>query len=135
MGETVKESPQLFLLDGSSYIYRAYYGVRDLATSGGMPTNAVFGFTRMLLGLLQEHSPEYLAVVFDRPRDETFRRELYPEYKANRDAMPEDLVPQVPYIRKVLQALNIPALEAPGFEADDVIASLARRYCRGRTSG
>jgi ribonuclease HI len=123
----VKESPQLFLLDGSSYIYRAYYGVRDLATSGGMPTNAVFGFTRMLLGLLQEHNPEYLAVVFDRPRDETFRRELYPEYKANRDAMPEDLVPQVPYIRKVLQALNIPALEAPGFEADDVIASLARR--------
>lgn len=123
----MKESPQLFLLDGSSYIYRAYYGVRDLATSGGLPTNAVFGFTRMLLGLLQEHSPEYLAVVFDRPRDETFRRQLYPEYKANRDAMPEDLVPQIPYIRKVLQALNIPALEAPGFEADDVIASLARR--------
>ncbi|RQW88062.1 MAG: ribonuclease HI [Geobacter sp.] len=123
----MKKSPQLFLLDGSSYIYRAYYGVRDLATSGGMPTNAVFGFTRMLLCLLQEHSPEYLAVVFDRPREETFRRELYPEYKANRDAMPEDLVLQVPYIRKVLQALNIPALEAPGFEADDVIASLARR--------
>ncbi|MHC1698577.1 MAG: RNase H family protein [Geobacteraceae bacterium] len=123
----MKESPQLFLLDGSSYIYRAYYGVRDLATSGGMPANAVFGFTRMLLALMQEHSPEYLAVVFDRPREETFRRELYPAYKANRDAMPEDLVPQVPYIRKVLQALNIPALEAPGFEADDVIATLARR--------
>jgi ribonuclease HI len=123
----VKESPRLYLLDGSSYIYRAFYGVRDLATSGGMPTNAVFGFTRMLLGLLQEHTPEYLAVVFDRPRDETFRREIYPEYKANRDAMPEDLVPQIPYIRKVLEALNIPTLEAPGFEADDVIATLARR--------
>ncbi|MRR53447.1 MAG: ribonuclease HI [Deltaproteobacteria bacterium] len=123
----MKESPRLYLLDGSSYIYRAFYGVRDLATSGGMPTNAVFGFTRMLLGLLQEHTPEYLAVVFDRPRDETFRREIYPEYKANRDAMPEDLVPQIPYIRKVLEALNIPTLEAPGFEADDVIATLARR--------
>ena len=124
----MKLSPQLYLLDGSSYIYRAYYGIRDLATSGGMPTNAVFGFTKMLLGLLHENRPDYLTVVFDRPREETFRRGIYPEYKANRDAMPEDLVPQIPYIKQVLQALNIPALEAPGFEADDVIATLARRY-------
>ncbi len=121
-------APKLYLLDGSSYIYRAYYGVRDVATSNGMPTNAVFGFTRMLLTLLQEDRPEYLAVVFDPPREATFRREIYPEYKANRDAMPEDLLPQIPFIRKVLLALNIPALEAPGFEADDVIATLARRY-------
>lgn len=121
-------APQLYLLDGSSYIYRAYYGVRDLVTSGGMPTNAVFGFTRMLLGLVQENRPDYLAVVLDPPREETFRRELYPAYKAHRDAMPADLVPQLPYIRQILQALNIPALEAPGFEADDVIATLARRY-------
>ena len=127
-GENVKVSPQLYLLDGSSYIYRAYYGIRDLATSGGMPTNAVFGFTKMLLSLLQEYRPDYLAVVFDRPREETFRRKIYPEYKANRDAMPEDLIPQVPFIKKVLQALRIPAVEAPGFEADDVIATLARRY-------
>ncbi|RLB64141.1 MAG: ribonuclease HI, partial [Deltaproteobacteria bacterium] len=124
----MKLSSKLYLLDGSSYIYRAYYGIRDLATSGGMPTNAVFGFTKMLLGLLHENRPDYLTVVFDRPREETFRREIYPEYKANREAMPEDLGLQIPYIRKVLQALNIPALEAPGFEADDVIASLARRY-------
>ena len=124
----MKLSPQLFLLDGSSYIYRAYYGIRDVATTGGMPTNAVYGFTRMLLGLMQEHNPEYLAVVFDRPREETFRRGIYPEYKAHRDAMPEDLAPQIPYIRQILKALNIPALDAPGFEADDVIATLARRY-------
>ncbi len=124
----MKLSPQLYLLDGSSYLYRAYYGIRELATTGGMPTNAVFGFTRMLLGLLQENRPDYLAVVFDPPREETFRRKIYPAYKANRDAMPEDLAPQLPYIRKVLQALNIPALEAPGFEADDVIATLARTY-------
>jgi ribonuclease HI len=123
----VKSAPQLYLLDGSSYIYRAYYGVRDHATSGGMPTNAVFGFTRMLLGLLQEHRPDYLAVVLDPPRQETFRRELYPAYKAHRDAMPADLVPQLPYIGKILRDLNIPTLEAPGFEADDVIATLARR--------
>lgn len=124
----MKSVPQLYLLDGSSYIYRAYYGVRDLATSGGMPTNAVFGFTRMLLGLLQENRPDYLAVVLDPPREETFRRELYPAYKAHRDATPADLVSQLPYIRQILQALNIPALEAPGFEADDVIATLASRY-------
>ncbi len=126
--EPVKPSPKLYLLDGSSYIYRAYYGIRDLATAGGLPTNAVFGFTRMLLGLLQEERPDYLAVVFDRPREETFRREIYPGYKANREAMPEDLTPQIPYIRQILQALHIPLLEAPGFEADDVIATLARRY-------
>ena len=120
--------PQLYLLDGSSYIYRAYYGVRDVATTGGMPTNAVLGFTRMLLTLLQENRPDFLAVVFDPPRERTFRRELYSEYKANRDAVPDDLVPQIPYIRKVLQALNIQTVEAPGFEADDVIATLARCY-------
>ncbi|APG28134.1 ribonuclease HI [Syntrophotalea acetylenivorans] len=124
----MNESPQLYLLDGSSYIYRAYYGIRDVATADGTPTNAVYGFTRMLLGLLQEHRPDYLAVVFDRPREETFRREIYPEYKAHREAMPEDLPPQIAAIRQVLQALQIPSLEAPGFEADDVIATLARRY-------
>jgi len=124
----VNSSPQLYLLDGSSYIYRAYYGIRDIATAGGMPTNAVLGFTRMLLSLLQENRPDCFAVVFDPPREETFRREIYPAYKANRDAMPEELTPQIPYIRKILQALNIPALEAPGFEADDVIATLARRF-------
>lgn len=124
----MKSSQQLYLLDGSSYIYRAYYGVRDVATTGGMPANAVLGFTRMLLTLVQENRPDYLAVVFDPPREGVFRREIYPEYKANRDAMPADLVPQLPYIRRVLQALNIQALEAPGFEADDVIATLARIY-------
>jgi ribonuclease HI len=119
---------QLYLLDGSSFIYRAFYGCREPATSGGMPINAVFGFTRMLLDLLQENRPDYFCVVFDPPREDTFRREIYPAYKAHRDAMPEDLVPQIPYIRRMLQALNIPALEAPGFEADDVIATLARSY-------
>jgi ribonuclease HI len=124
----VKSSQQLYLLDGSGYIYRAFYGIRDLATAGGIPTNAVFGFSRMLLDLLQEHRPDYLAVVFDRPREETFRRGIFPAYKANREAMPEELMIQLPYIRQVLKALNIPVLEAAGFEADDVIATLARRY-------
>ncbi len=124
----MKSKSQLYLLDGSSYIYRAYYGIRERATAGGMPTNAIFGFTRMLLGLMQENRPDYLAVVFDPPREETFRREIYPDYKANRDAMPEELATQIPYIKQILQALNIPSLEAPGFEADDLIATLARRH-------
>ena len=124
----MKISPQLYLLDGSSFIYRAYYGFRETAGSGGMPTNAVLGFTRMLLELLQEHRPDYFGVVFDPPREDTFRREIYPAYKAHRDAMPAELVSQLPYVRKILQALNIPALEAPGFEADDVLATLARGY-------
>lgn len=124
----MKSAPQLYLLDGSSYIYRAYYGVRDVATSSGMATNAVLGFTRMLLSLLQENRPDYCAVVFDPPREGIFRREIYPDYKSNRDAMPVDLAAQIPYIRKVLQALNIQSVEAAGFEADDVIATLASLY-------
>jgi len=124
----VNSLPQLYLLDGSSYIYRAYYGYRDIATAGGMQTNAVFGFTKMLLALLQENCPDYLTVVFDPPRAETFRREMYPAYKANRDAIPEDLEPQIPYIKMILKALNVPTLEVSGFEADDVIATLAKRY-------
>jgi ribonuclease HI len=122
------DAPQLYLLDGSSYIYRAFYGIRDLATAGELPTNAVFGFTKMLLALLQENRPDYLAVVLDRPREETFRREIYPDYKAQRAAMPDDLLRQLPYIRQMIEALQIPVIEAPGFEADDVIATLARRY-------
>ena len=124
----MKSSPKLYLLDGSSYIYRAYYGFREVATPGGMPAHAALGFTVMLLDLLKENRPDYFAVVFDPPREDTFRREIYPGYKAHRDAMPEDLVPQLPYIRKILQAFNIPALEAPGFEADDVLATLARTF-------
>jgi len=120
-------SRELYLLDGSSYIYRAYYGYRDLTTSGGMPTNAVFGFTKMLLTLVQENQPDYLAVIFDPPREETFRRDLYPEYKVNRNAMPEDLADQIQYIIQILQALNISTVKVDGFEADDVIATLARR--------
>jgi ribonuclease HI len=126
--DETKAARRLYLLDGSSYIYRAFYGVRDLATAGGLPTNAVYGFTKMLLTLLQEERPDYLAVVFDRPREETFRRELYPDYKAQRDATPAELLTQLPYIRRIVEALNIPALEAPGFEADDVIATLARHF-------
>jgi ribonuclease HI len=118
----------LYLLDGSGYIYRAYHGIRELSTASGLRTNAIYGFTTMLLRLLREERPEHLAVVFDPPRGETFRSRLYPEYKANRTAMPDDLAVQIPYIKQMVRALNIPSLEIPGFEADDVIATVARRH-------
>jgi DNA polymerase I len=118
---------RLFLIDGSSYIYRAYYAIRHLSNSKGMATNAIFGFTNMLLKVVREEKPDLLAVVFD-SKGPTFRKELYPDYKANRSAMPEDLVPQIPYIKQVVAGFNLPALEQPGFEADDIIATLAERF-------
>ncbi|MBN1957848.1 MAG: DNA polymerase I [Desulfuromonadales bacterium] len=121
-------NPQrVYLVDGSSYIFRAYFAIRHLSNSKGQATNAVYGFTNMLLTLLRDEQPDMLAVVFD-SKAPTFRKELYPDYKANRAAMPEDLVPQIPWIKDVVRAFKLPALEMPGYEADDIIASLARRY-------
>lgn len=122
------EQPRrLYLIDGSSYIYRAYFAIRHLSNSKGFATNAVFGFINMLLKVVREHAPDHLAVVFD-AKGPTFRKELYPEYKANRTAMPEDLVPQIPYIKEVVRAFNMPAIEKAGYEADDIIATLAKKF-------
>lgn len=118
---------RVYLVDGSSYIYRAYYAIRHLSNSKGEATNAVYGFTNMLLSLVRDEKPDRLAVVFD-AKGPTFRKELYPEYKANRSSMPEDLVPQMPLIKAVVRAFNMPALEQAGVEADDIIATLAKRY-------
>jgi DNA polymerase-1 len=121
------QSPRLFLIDGSSYIYRAYYAIRQLSNSKGQATNAVFGFTNMLLKVMREERPDHLAVVFD-AKGPSFRKDLYPEYKANRAAMPEDLRPQIPWVKQVVEAFNLPAIEMVGYEADDIIATLARRF-------
>ncbi len=115
----------IYLVDGSAYIYRAYHAVRHLSTSNGLPTNATFGFTNMLLKLLSECEPEYLAMVFD-AKGPTFRHQMYDLYKANRPPMPEDLAVQIPYIKQVVDALNIVSLEVAGYEADDIIGTLAR---------
>jgi len=120
------EKPTLYLIDGSSYIYRAYYAIRHLSSPKGFPTNALYGFTQMLLKVLKDRDPDHLAVVFDVGR-QTFRTELYPEYKANRAAMPEDLVPQIGPIKEMVRAFNIPVLEKEGFEADDIIGAIARQ--------
>src|SRR5579862_1632922 len=117
---------RLFLIDGSSYFYRAFFAVRGLVNSKGMPTNAAFGFTSMLTKILKSRNPEAIAVVFDAP-GRTFRDDLYADYKGTRDAMPEDLVRQLPYVKAIPPAMNIETLEVPGVEADDVIGTLARR--------
>jgi DNA polymerase-1 len=115
----------LYLIDGSAYIYRAYHAIRGLSNSKGLPTNAVFGFTRMLLKLIQDRSPEYVVMLFD-AKGPTFRHERYPEYKANRPPMPEDLSVQIPLIKKIVQGFRLPEFEQPGFEADDLIGTLSR---------
>jgi DNA polymerase-1 len=117
--------PKLFLIDGSSYIFRAFYAIRHLSNSKGLPTNAIFGFTQMLLKVLKEHHPDYLAVVFD-SKGPTFRTEVYEEYKANRPAMPEGLALQIPYIKKIIEGYRIATLEREGYEADDLIGTVAK---------
>ena len=122
-----KQPKRLFLIDGSSYIYRAYYAIRHLSNSQGMATNAIYGFTNMLLKVIRESQPDQLAVIYD-SKGPTFRKDIYPEYKANRSAMPEDLVPQIPYIKRVVEAFNLPGIEKAGYEADDIIATLAGKF-------
>src|SRR6266704_3417451 len=99
---------RIFLIDGQSYIYRAFYAVRELSTSKGFPTNAIFGFVNMLRRILEEYAPSHLAVIFD-AKGKTFRNDLYPAYKARRLAMPEALRPQIPCIKEVVRAYRIPA--------------------------
>jgi len=115
----------IYLIDGSAYMYRAYHAIRSLSNSKGLPTNAVFGFTRMLLKLMEERTPEYVAMFFD-AKGPTFRHEIYEKYKANRPPMPEDLVVQVPYIKNITEGFNMPVYEKEGFEADDLIGTLGR---------
>jgi 5'-3' exonuclease len=118
-----EQKPRLFLIDGSSYIFRAFFAIPPLSNAAGLPTNAIFGFTNILLKLLKQHRPEYLVVALDAGR-ETFRNEMFADYKSNRPEAPVELIPQFPYFRKVLDALNLPLIELPGYEADDIIATL-----------
>lgn len=115
----------IYLIDGSAYIYRAYHAIRGLSNSKGFPTNAVFGFTRILIKLMQEHKPVYAVMLFD-AKGPTFRHEIFKEYKANRPPMPDDLSVQLPYIKEVTRGFNIPMLEMEGYEADDLVGTLAR---------
>ena len=119
---------KLFLIDGSALAYRSYFAfVRNpLINSKGENTSAVFGFLNSLLKIIDEQQPEYLAAVFDTP-EPTFRHKIYPEYKATRQKMPDEMRDQLPRIKQVLEVLNIPVIEVPGMEADDVMGTLAKQ--------
>ncbi len=116
----------LYLIDISSYFYRAFHALPALSNSRGLPTNATYGVTTMLLKVLRERQPQHLALVLD-TKAPTFRHELYKEYKAHRPPMPEALATQLPYIKKITDALNLPSLGLEGYEADDLICTLVRR--------
>jgi len=129
----VKKGDHVFLVDGSSYIFRAYHALPPLSRkSDGLQVNAVLGFCNMLWKLMRDMKPEdkptHLAVIFDKS-EKTFRNELYKDYKAHRPDAPADLIPQFPLIRDATRAFDIPCLEMLGFEADDLIATYARQAC------
>ena len=113
---------RLILIDGSAYIFRAYYALPPMSRKDGTPVNAVFGFTNMLVKLIEDYRQEKLIVIFDAAR-ENFRNKIYKDYKANRGETPEDLIPQFDLIKNCVKAFKIPQLEIEGFEADDIIAS------------
>lgn len=118
---------EVYLIDGSAYIYRAYHAIAPLSTSRGVPTHAVLGFVNMVRRLMRDKQPAYLAIAFD-SRGPVFRHQLYAEYKATRPPMPDDLRQQLPYIKRFVAASNIPTLEQEGVEADDIIASATRFF-------
>ncbi|MBI2711434.1 MAG: DNA polymerase I [Bdellovibrio sp.] len=118
----------LYLVDISSFIFRAFFAIRSLKNKAGEPTNAVYGVATMLARLADEAKPEYLAVVYD-SKEPSFRKEVYPEYKANRSAPPDDLVPQFDRIEELIAAFEIHSYRMKGVEADDLIATLAHRWC------
>jgi len=115
----------IYLIDGSAFVYRAFHAIRSLSTSKGHPTNATFGFTRILLKLLKDKQPRYAGVFFD-VKGPTFRHKMFDEYKANRPPMPEELAVQIPDIKEITKALNIPIIEKTGYEADDLVGTYAR---------
>ncbi|MDD5680547.1 MAG: DNA polymerase I [Candidatus Omnitrophica bacterium] len=117
---------KLFLIDGNSFCYRAFYAIRELANSHGEPTNAVYGFISMLRKMVKDEKPDYLAITFDL-KGPTFRHKKYEEYKIHRKPMPDALIAQMPVIKDVVRAYNIPIFEKEGFEADDIIATIARK--------
>ncbi len=121
----------LYLVDGSWNIFRAFHALPPLNNSRGLPTNATYGFLRMLLKLLKDARPSHIAMVFD-PPGKTFRDDLFESYKANRTEMPSDLGRQIPYIHRAVEALRMPLLMIEGFEADDVIGTLAMRAAKGK---
>ena len=134
---SIKKTDHFYLVDGSGYIFRAYYALPPLSRkSDGLPTGAVSGFCSMLFKLLEDarsddtkNKPTHFAVIFDSAR-KNFRNEIYSEYKANRAEAPDDLAPQFEYIRKSVEAFNLPSIELSNYEADDLIATYAKKISK-----
>jgi len=124
---------KLYLIDGNSLVYRSYYAIRFLSNSKGFPTNAIYGFISMLKKFIEKEKPYYLGIVFD-VKGPTIRHKAFKDYKAHRKPMPEDLVVQIPIIKKVIQAMNIPFFEHENYEADDVLGSLAHHASKKQIS-
>src|SRR5215207_2257664 len=122
---------RVFVLDALNYVFRAYHAVpNDIMTPAGDPKNAVLGYTRILLRLLKEQQPEFMVAAFESHR--SFRRQLFAEYKANRSEIPESLPRQINYCRRMTEAMGIPTFDVAGFEADDVIGTVAMKmWSRG----
>ncbi len=116
----------LYLVDVSSMFFRAFYAIRPLSSPTGLPVNAIYGFLTMTIKLMREIRPDYIAFCFDRP-EPSFRKEMDVRYKANRTEMPEDLEPQMPWFRKLSEALGVKCYDKLGFEADDLIGTLTNR--------
>ncbi|MFT3785373.1 MAG: 5'-3' exonuclease H3TH domain-containing protein [Tepidisphaeraceae bacterium] len=122
------DRPSFYIIDGHAHIYRAYFApFRDLTSPTGEPTKATFVFTQMLLNLVEQRRPDYLAMVIDHGDETVFRKTLYPQYKANRPPRPDDFTPQEQRILQIVRATGVPIFEAPGFEADDVIATFVEQ--------
>lgn len=117
----------LYILDGSSFVYRGFFALPNLSTSKGFPTNAIYGFLRMIFALIKKEKPEYLVVVFDAPA-KTKRQVLYTQYKKQRPKTPDLLKIQIPVLKEILKLAGIPVFEVPGYEADDIIAFLAKKF-------
>lgn len=129
--------PRLVLIDGNSILNRAFYGIMGsnmLKTEDGTYTNAVYGFLAIMFKILDNLEPEYLAVAFDL-KAPTFRHKMYTEYKGTRKGMPDELAAQMPMIKEVLTAMNIKIIEKEGYEADDILGTLATKARKKRISG
>ena len=121
----IQKTDHFYLIDGSGYIFRAYYALPPMQKKDGTPVNAVFGFTNMLVKLIEDYYQDKIIVIFDAAR-ENFRNSIYKDYKANRGETPEDLIPQFDLIRKCVDSFDISQIEMEGYEADDIIASFAK---------
>lgn len=129
----MSQEKKLLIIDGNAIIHRAFHAIPMLSTSSGQPTNAIYGFCSMIMNLLIQQRPEYIVITYDR-KGKTFRDDLYTEYKATRTKAPQELYDQMPLIKDVMRAFNIPQFEVDGFEADDIIATIAHRMTVGNDS-